>query len=203
MYKKYKRRYGKFPVLEPIAIITLIILAVFIFSGYTAERIKGTFFYISFWIIYFIYAYSPFVEKFRVQKNIIYIKKFVNKKIIIPDDAVFIISSAKIGNFFPKKVCIVNIVANSVDVVLEKLSREDITYERNFYRHILKKGCIYDDWCVEERLENNFIYSFAYDEETTQEMFNNLKKNIVLPRSLKSKITIKENDFAVVIYEGK
>lgn len=204
MGKKYKKRYGKIPVLEPLMIIIINFIAISLFSAYTVEKIVGICFYFSIWLIYIIFAYNPFTEKYLIKGNNICIKKFIKQKIIaIPENAVFFISYVQIGKLFVKKRFMVNIVADTVDNVLEKLDADDKVFQKDVNKLILSKGCIYDRWFIEGRLKNSFIYSFAYEQSETPRIFNKHKKTVVLPRSLKSKLTIEENGFNVVIYDGR
>ena len=104
--------------------------------------------------------------------------------------------------FFLKKRYVVNIVADTIDTVINRLHEDEFVCGKIAYHHGVSKQCIYDNEYIEGRFKNRFIYSFVLDKET-QQIFNNLKRTVILPHSLKSKISIEENGFEIIIDEDR
>ena len=204
MNKEYKPRYGKYPILHPATIIVIVFFAIFLGLGYETERMKFVGVFLIPWSLWFIYIVFPFCERFYIKGNIIHTKKIRFKEVIpIPADAIFIVSYATINNsIFIKKRYIINIVVDDIDVALDRLHEDEFVCGKIAYHHGVSKNCIYDNEYIEGRFKNRFVYSFVFDKET-QQVFNELKRTVILPRSLESKISIEQNGFDVIIDEGR
>lgn len=86
--------------------------------------------------------------------------------------------------------------------MISRLHEDEFVCGKIAYHHGVSKQCIYDNEYIEGRFKNRFIYSFVLDKET-QQIFNNLKRTVILPHSLKSKISIEENGFEIIIDEDR
>lgn len=201
MKKEYRARYGNFPFSDPLVIC---------FSLFCLFSILGMFFYKECIIISLVNSFwvwrlaSPYFEKFCLNNERIVTQKFKNREIIdIPQNVVLVLSYTIVEHSVSGKSCYtVNIVNEDTETVLKKLHEDDRTCEWIACRHRVKKILIYDNAYIENIFKNKVVYSFVYDKET-QQIFNELKKTVILPRSLESKISIEQNGFDVIIDEGR
>ena len=143
---------------------------------------------------------SPYFEKFYFDNGRIVTKKFKEQEIIeIPTNAVFVLSYTLVDNSVSSKnSCTVNIVDEKAEIVLQKLNEDPEACAMVAYRHRLKNGMIYDSEYIEHVFNNKVVYSFVFNNET-QQIFNELKRTVILPDSLKSRVTIESNGFDVII----
>lgn len=201
MNQKYRWRYGRFPFSEPL-VIMFGIFCVFTTFGIFFERMLFVTVIINlFWIWR---LSSPYLEKFYLDKNRFVTRKFKVQEIIdVPPNAVFVLSYTFVENSVRKKnSCMVNIINEKTEIIINKLNEDDRACEMVAFRQRVKNGLVYDSGYIEGIFKNKVVYSFVFDNET-QQIFDELKRTVILPKSLESKVTIEPKGFDIIIDEDR
>ena len=201
MDNEFKSRYGRFPIFDTLIVLfSLFFLFVFFVWVLYYKYFLILFLINLFWVWRLV---SPYFEKYYIQKDSIVCKKFQKcETLVIPPDAVFVVSYAAVENSVAyKKTCMVSIVDETPVTILQKLHENDRACEFIACRRRVK-GLIYDSRYIESVFGAKVVYSFVYDDET-QRIFNHLKRSVILPQSLESRIPIIQNGFDVILDEGR
>ena len=199
--KILRSRYGRFPFFEPLSIC---------FCVFTLSLAIGMLFYKEcifmfllnlFWVWR---IYSPYFEKFYFDGNRIVCKKFIKSETLdIPENAVFVISYMAVEHSIcSRNKYIVSIIDENTQTILGKLHENERACEFIAYRRRMKNALIYDSKYIQNIFANKVIYSFACDEDT-QQIFAELKRMVIVPRSLESELSIKPDGFDLIIDEGR
>ena len=206
-YLNYKSRYGKPPFFHPVNIIFVGIIIGFVYR--IIKNPEEYLAYIAIVCMSFVFyrSFSPFWERFSIDKNTILVK-FIKYayEIKIPENAVFVISYTNVdfSQYFRKRFMI-NIVDDEIDKVFEILHSDKLEnqYAARHYHIGLSTEPVYDNAFIQGRFKNRWIYSFVYEKDFADEFFKEQKKTVILPKSLKDKINIIPDGFKVIIDEER
>ena len=205
--KNYKLRYGKPPFLNPINIIFIALIAAFI--SRVIKNPEDYLAYIAIACMSFVFyrSFSPFWERFSIDKNTIFVK-FIKYayEIKIPESAVFVISytNVEFSQYFRKRFMI-NIVDDDIDKVFETLHSDKLENQHaaRHYHIGISTDPVYDNAFIKGRFKNRWVYSFVYEKDFADKFFKKQKKTVILPKSLKDKVNIIPDGFEVIIDEER
>ena len=148
-------------------------------------------------------SYHPYTEKFFIIDNVIHHKNGrYSEEIKIPADAVFVVSHMVVKYYFTKRY-LINIVADDIDVVLEKLHKNDSYNQEQTSYHTFKfhTPACYNNDILKERFRNRWYYCFLFEKEYAEQFFAEQQKLIIIPRSIADKIDLDMEKFNVIIDE--
>ena len=181
---KYKR-YGKFRISDYWgALFPIIVLCTLGIVGLIFDiSIIFCFFYFFFSALLLLSIVIANIESFVIADNRIIAKKlFSTKEIIIPEDAVVIISYADLAPFYsisPYKKYFFN---GRISVSF----LQNISFENALNKLHKGFGKMYSNTLIEHIFEYEFIYSFICEDDFLCNILNNHNYVVILPESLSS-----------------
>ncbi len=207
----YQKRYGKFPFfhIANLAVYIMIVCPAYYLietlfeSDFKKDIILRLLFLFSLGCCCFIGGYHPYTEKFFVEDNVIHHKKGkYSEEIKIPADAVFVVSHMVEKYYFTKRY-LINIVADDIDEVLEKLHENDSYNQEQTFYHTFKyhAPACYNNYILKGRFRNRWYYCFLFEKKYAEQFFAEQQKPIIIPRSIADKIDLDTEKFNVIIDE--
>lgn len=188
----YKFRYGVRPFLISFLSIPFAVVLIAIVKLVFEFELNLMYFVFIFGIISAAIKSVLYIERYKIDGNLIFRKKLSKaKSISIPDNAVFIVTSAlETNNQLTDNSLVVHVVEGDVHDVVNRLHELPEPLD---YFAMLKKMLrleVFDDYYIKGKYQDKWIYSFKYDEVTTPAIFEEQKRTVIIPQSLLYKIDL-------------
>lgn len=149
-----------------------------------------------------IYTLIPYTEKFTVNKsNFMVYKGRVTKEINLPAKMTVILSYADMCTDLAKRVTLINQTYMlkgewSISVL------EDVSVEKVIKQLHAKGAFRYTNCWVEEKLKQNFVYSFACNQSILEEVLSDKSFTLIIPETLSHMVNIKKLNGDIYIDKG-
>lgn len=150
-------------------------------------------------VIQILLAYQ---EKFEVNQGTIFVYK--NRKIEtinLPSKVTVVISCADMCTELAKRIELTSEAHMLKDDIAISLL-EDISVEKVIKRLHDNGACLYTNCSVEFELNQNFVYSFLYNQSVLEEVLQNKNYSLIIPEKLLHKIDTKKLKGDIYIDKG-
>ena len=200
----YRFRYGLKALLVPLIVIVASIPFYMIVKYEFEAQVR---LFVPFIIIIVLLSLVRFIilfERYKLdEKSIVSKKIFKTQRIEIPENAVFLITTAlDTNNNYTSNSNIVHIIEGDVHSVSEKMYEPTCPFENNNFLKRMLKISVYDNEFVKNKFGNKWLYSFTYNPISATRVFQQQKRPVIIAESILASTPIVENGFELFVNRG-